>query len=104
MIVVVARDKTVKKVKKHLPRLNEKQRLKGVKNCELANKVALGGLTDPYEIIKKIKPDVICLGYDQKAFVSGLKEELKRVKSAIKIFKLKPYKPKIYHTSKLRKN
>ena len=48
LIVVVARDKTVKKVKKHLPRLKEKQRLVALKNCELANKAALGGISYHY--------------------------------------------------------
>ena len=66
LIVIIARDRTVKKIKGKLPLHNEKQRLGAVKSLKLASKVILGSLIDKYAAIKKYKPDIIALGYDQK--------------------------------------
>ena len=103
LIVVVARDETVKKVKGEKPRKNEKTRLKIVKESQLAEKAMLGNLGDKYAIIKKYKPDVIALGYDQKSFSEGLKEKLKELKLKTKIVRLKAYQPQIFKSSKLQK-
>lgn len=102
LIVVVARDKTVAKYKKQDTRNKEQIRLRKIKNSKLADKVILGGLRDKYRVIKKHKPDIICLGYDQKFFVQGLKNKLKSFKLKTKIIRLKPYKPEIYKSSKLK--
>ena len=103
LIVVVARDKTVKKLKDHPPNFSEKERLGIVKKSKLAEKVILGGLADPYQIIKKIKPDVICLGYDQKYFTEDLPEELKKMKIRTRVYTMKPHQPKKYHSSLITK-
>lgn len=101
LIVVVARDKTVKKLKGHWPKFNEKERVGILKSLKFVDKAVLGDEKNPYKIIKKIKPQVICLGYDQKFFVDNLKEELKKLKLKTKVFRLKAFKPKKYHCSKL---
>ena len=101
LIAVIARDKTVLKIKGRLPKNNEKKRLNNLKNNNLIDKAILGGLKDKYEIIKKLKPDIICLGYDQKAFIEELKNKIKDFGLKIKIVRLKSYKPEIYKSSKL---
>ena len=98
LIVVVARDKTVKLVKGELPINKEKVRQENVIKENIADEVILGGLKDKYEVIKKMEPDVICIGYDQKKFIEGLK------KIKLKIVKLKSYKPSIYKSSILKKH
>ncbi len=104
LIVVVARDETVKKTKNQQPRNKETKRIKILRNSKIADKVILGGFGDKYAVIKKYKPDVICLGYDQKYFVEKLKNKLKEFGLRYtKIKKLKPYKPNVYKSSKLRK-
>lgn len=103
LIVVVARDKTVEEVKKTTVN-HERKRLKNMKDSKLADKVILGSLVDKYAAIKKYHPDAICLGYDQKYFIDGLKGELERANlTKTKIIRLKPYKPEIYKTSKLKR-
>ena len=102
LIAVIARDKTVLKIKGRLPKNNEKKRLKNLKNNNLIDKAVLGGLKDKYEIIKKFRPDVICLGYDQKTFTEGLKNKIKDFGLKIKIVRLKSYKPEIYKSSKIK--
>jgi len=98
LIVVVARDKTVKKIKNRLPKKNEAERLKELLQCQLVNEARLGYEDNPYRIIREIKPDVICLGYDQKAFTEDLPEKLKKMKLATKIYRMKPYQPEKYHS------
>jgi len=103
LIVVVARDATVKKVKGQLPQNKEGSRARIIASNSLAERVTLGGLKSKYSIIRKYKPEVICLGYDQKFFIDNLREELKKINlEKTKIIKLKPYKPEIYKSSKLK--
>ncbi len=102
LIVVVARDKTVEKIKKKNVN-HERKRLKNIKDSWLVDEAILGSLTDKYAAIKKYRPDTICLGHDQKYFIDGLKKELERANlKKTKIIRLKPYKPEIYKTSKLK--
>jgi FAD synthetase len=100
LIVVVARDDTVKKVKNRKPKHNEKKRQKALK--PYADKVLLGYKTDKYKIIEKYRPDIIALGYDQVSFTKDLRKELKKRKLNPKIIKLKPYKSHKYKSSLLR--
>jgi FAD synthetase len=102
LIVVVARDRTVKEVKGELPKNSEKIRLSSVIKSRLVNKAVLGNVKNKYKKIKEFKPDVICLGYDQQYFTDKLKNKLQSFGLNTKIIKLKPYKPKIYKTSIIR--
>src|SRR3989338_5314278 len=72
LIVIIARDKTVLKVKNKRPQNNERQRQNAVSGLNLADKVVLGRKTYKYAIIKKYRPNIICLGYDQTYFVDNL--------------------------------
>lgn len=102
VVVVVARDFMVKKLKNKKPLQNEKERITGLKKTGLIKNAILGDkVLGVYEIVKKLRPDVICLGYDQ----GNLEKDLKRCFSAsghkIKIIKIKPFKPDKFHTSLL---
>lgn len=103
LFVIIARDRTVKRLKGKLPRHNEKQRLKAVKASGMADKVVLGSLTNKYAAIKKYRPNIIALGYDQKYFTDQLRVELKKLKLKTKIIRLKAFKPKKFKTSILKK-
>ena len=103
LIVVVARDKTVKEVKKRLLQNGENARLENIIKSGLADEAVLGSLENKYEAIEKYKPDVICLGYDQGTFTEGLREKLKEFGlGKTKIIRLKSYHPEKYKSSKLR--
>ena len=96
LIAVVARDKTVKDLKRGFHH-NEKIRLKNIR--KYVDKAVLAHVRqgNRYNNVIKFKPDVICLGYDQTHFVDGLKRFKK-----IKIVRLRAYKPNIYKSSKMR--
>lgn len=103
LIVVVARDSTVKKVKGKKPKYSEKKRLAKIKKLKIVDDAFLGNKKGKYSIIEKIMPDVVCLGYDQNSFTKNLRQELKKRKIKAKIVRLKPYKAHKYKSSKLRK-
>lgn len=97
LIVVVGRDKRVEKLKGKTPSENEEERRKNLNNANIADEVILGSLENRYKVIQDKKPDVICLGYDQKADLGKLKEIFKG-----KIIRLKPYKQDIYKSSRIK--
>lgn len=99
LIVILARDRTVKRVKKHAPIHNERIRKKALERVGWVDEVILGSHSNMYGAIKKIKPDVICLGYDQTHFVDRLDTHLKSFKLSTRIVRLKPFKPHIYKSS-----
>lgn len=99
LTVIIARDDTVYKVKGKKAVFNEKIRLKNLKKINIADKVRLGNLGNKYQVIIDEQPDIIALGYDQNFFVDGLKNVIDK---NVRIVRLKPYKPSIYKSSKIR--
>ncbi len=105
LITVVARDTTVKIIKGRLPRQNEKQRFKIIKFYGLADKVILGHKRDKYYVIKKYRPQIIALGYDQISFTDQLANKLEEFGLLkTKVIKLKSYQPEKFKSSKLKNN
>jgi FAD synthetase len=98
LIVVVARDINVKRIKGFFPKLNETARKKIVESLKIVDKAVLGNKTNWLQAILKNKPDVICFGYDQKV-PDNFEKILKNNKVKLAIFKLKPYKPEKYKAS-----
>ncbi|MCK5413491.1 MAG: adenylyltransferase/cytidyltransferase family protein [Candidatus Pacebacteria bacterium] len=104
LIVVVARNENVLKIKGNLPRNNEIARRDEIVKSGLADEVVLGNYSDKYKIIQDNKPDVICLGYDQQVSEDELKNKL--IKFGLentRIVRLNSFHPKTYKSSKLRK-
>ena len=81
----------------------EKARMALVKKCPLVDRVVLSGVKNHLPHIVKMRPDVIALGYDQSAYVSNLKKDLKNKGILVKITRLKPYKEKIYKNRLIKK-
>lgn len=103
LIVVIGRDETVGSVKGEYPLNDEMKRKNAIEKSGLAEEVVLGELGDKYAVIKKNRPDVICLGYDQEFFVSDLRKKLDEMGlEKTKIATLKAYQPEKYKSSKLR--
>ena len=101
LVVSIARDKNVFKIKGARPRLSEKKRFELVKKSNLVDEVVLSGITNHIPHIKKICPKFIALGYDQYAYVKDLKKDLKDAGLATKVVRMKPYKEHIYKNSLL---
>jgi FAD synthetase len=87
LIVVVARDETVKKLK-HEPITSEHLRLNLIKELKVVDEAYLGRKDDMYSIVEEIKPDVIALGFDQIHDKKEILEELNKRKVKTKIVRL----------------
>jgi FAD synthetase len=98
LVVLIARDETVLKIKHKYPKNNEKKRLENIQKLHIADKVILGSKNDKFKVIDEEKPDIIALGYDQKIIVEKLEE---RLGDNVKIVRLTPFKPEIYKSSKI---
>ncbi len=103
LIVSIARDRNVKKIKGKPPVFSEKKRAALVRKSKLVGKVVLAGIKNHILHILKEKPDIIALGYDQTHYVKGLKKDLKNKGLSVKIVRLKPYKEHIYKNHLLRR-
>ena len=103
LIAVVARDFNVTKIKNRPAIRNENERLEILKKCDLVDLAVLGNEDNPYKIIQEIKPDIICLGYDQNSYNKNLEEKLKELGLNIEIYTLKPYKPAQFKSSIINK-
>ena len=100
--VVIARDSTVKGVKGKHPAKKEGERMDVLKALEYVDEVVLGHEGDKYAIIEEMKPDVICLGYDQDSFTKDLKKVLKERGLEPEIVRFdKGFKPEIHKSSKI---
>ncbi|MFH1235930.1 MAG: M15 family metallopeptidase [Parcubacteria group bacterium] len=102
LTVIVARDVTVKKVKGIAPHQMEHQRAQALRNLGIADQVVIGGKNNKLLAIKKVRPDIICLGYDQRAFTGNLRIELARLGFFPEIVRMKAYRPDTYKSSFMR--
>ena len=104
IVAVVARDSNVKKFKKKLPVERERTRLAKVTRDKKVWRALLGDHEDFFKPVKKIQPDALALGFDQKTFgVKILRRELKKRNLTQRIFRLKSFKPRKFKSSLLRK-
>ncbi|MDP3710700.1 MAG: adenylyltransferase/cytidyltransferase family protein [bacterium] len=102
VIAVVARDSSVQKLKNKKPTQNEEKRIIELKKTSLIKDAVLGDkITGAYEVVKKLQPDIICLGYDQTALDKDLRRYFLASGQRIKIIKIKAFKPDKLHTSLL---
>lgn len=89
LIVALARDLTVQRLKGRLPVYNEKIRKQKLLKSGLVKKVYFGDkILGRYNIFKKAKPNIIVLGYDQEDLYKNLSQFLSQQKLPIKIVKL----------------
>jgi FAD synthetase len=105
LIVVVARDKSVERVKGRLPVDNEETRLKRVGELPFVDSAVLGNeYSKRYEILGKIKPCVIALGYDQKPSERELLEALAATGVNAEIVRLEAFNAHRFKSSRIRES
>ncbi len=103
LIVIVARDESIKTIKGRSPIFNEKDRVRVLKALKIVDNAVIGKKLrtpeDKYNIIKKYLPDVIAFGYDQKVDEKKLKKWLKKNNIKARIVRIKAYNKKKYKSS-----
>jgi FAD synthetase len=79
LVVIVARDSTVKDTKGRKPIMPENQRRALVESLRVVDAAVLGIENfDIGEVIESVKPDVIALGYDQVDMEQRVREYVNR--------------------------
>ncbi len=103
LIVSVARNKSVTRIKGAAPRRSEAERIALLERNTLVDEVILGQEDGYIEHIVDARPDIIALGYDQEGeYVSRLERDLHSAGISPQIVRLEAFNPEIYKTSKLR--
>lgn len=108
LIVVLARDENILKIKGHRPQENEAKRLQklkqALKKLNLNGRAVLGNKADRLQVVRVYKPDIICLGYDQKTDIEALEKLFISECFFCKIKRAEPYFPEKYKSSFSRLN
>lgn len=97
LILVVARDVNVKKLKGKGAKWKEEERLQALQGVKGVTQAILGNEEDFYQCIRDHTPNVIGLGYDQKANIERIQKEFPEVK----LVRLKAFEPGKYKSSLL---
>ncbi len=104
LIVVIARDATVKALKGHSPFFSEQERLTLVSSLKIVDRAVLGDKIHHCRIIDRLRPDIICLGYDQNITKQKLSEQLKRMHIPLhSIMRAKAYRKTRYKSTLIKK-
>jgi FAD synthetase len=86
LIVIIARDSTVQETKGRKPVMPENQRCALVDSLKVVDEAVLGFEDfDIGEVIDRIKPDVIALGYDQAAMEKQVRQYVNKHGLSIKV-------------------
>ena len=89
LIVIIARDSTVEENKGRKPIMSENQRRALVESLKVVDEAVLGfEKFDLGDVIERIKPDIIALGYDQADMEKGVKEYVDKHKLNIKVIRV----------------
>jgi len=99
LVVIVARDETVKRIKGFVPAHNEGLRISRIRETGIPDSVVPGNLQGGlFRILDELDPDVIALGYDQRV---SEEEVLKRCRKC-KVVRLNSYHPEKFKSSLYR--
>lgn len=97
LTVVVATDENIRRLKDRDPDDGEGQRLEAVAKIDTVDRAILGDKDRYGQTLENEKPDIIAVGYDQ-----SMPQELKNDLKKYTIVTLKPYKPEVFKSSKIR--
>jgi len=89
----VNRDATYRKEKGHVPIFTERERLMLIASLRDVSEAYLGDRPGKWTVIRRLQPDVIGVGYDQRTDHPGLKAQLAHLRKHPNMVKL----PKFHH-------
>ena len=104
LVISVAQDSVVKKIKEKSPKFSQKKRIAVLENEKVADKVLFGDKAiGKWKIIEKIKPDIVALGYDQIILKKSLEAVIESFKHKPKVVLLKAFRPQKFHSKIINK-
>lgn len=100
MVVVVARDETVLRYKKQMPRFLENERLSRVCAENLPHtQVRLGRRDgDFFQTLREESPDILLLGYDQRLDPAAVQKQF----PTLRIERADPFAPEFFKSARFR--
>ena len=104
LTIVLARDETIVKETGNYPSYSENLRKEFLESINLVDKVILGNQKNKLEIINQVKPNVICLGYDQEIPEHAIKLFLQEKNINCEIVRLPSFKEHIFKSSLIKEN
>ena len=103
LVVVIARDSVIRKVKNHEAVFNEKERRHLVSSLKCVDRAILGDKKNTIIPILNEKPQIIALGYDQGKRIPTLWKELKEAGfRPEKIVRIGSFKTRRHKSSKIK--
>lgn len=102
LVTIIARDANVIRFKGKPPYNHENKRKADVEKLKIANIVELWDIHDPLKWIEKYNPKIVCIGYDQKWFISEFEKYLQEKKLDITIEKIAPFQQNTYKSSLIK--
>ncbi len=103
LIVVVSRDSNVKRIKGKQPFFSEMERLKLVSSLKPVDFAVLGNSEDFFTAVKRYRPNVIALGYDQKTMpVKYIEDKLWQFGLKTRVVRLKRFRAHKHKSSALK--
>ena len=84
LVVIVARDSSVKKMKGRPAFVAENERLEIVSALKTVDKARLGNLENQFLVLSEERPDVLLLGYDQVVDENALRTQCRDLKIEVK--------------------
>jgi FAD synthetase len=105
LVVVVARDKTVFRRKGKGPVIPEDQRRELVAALRVVDRAILGREEiDLLGILREVKPDIVCVGYDQDEIRAAVTRLLRKQGLPIRVVRIRRFGPIGLNSSSKLKN
>ncbi|MDO8664089.1 MAG: adenylyltransferase/cytidyltransferase family protein [Candidatus Liptonbacteria bacterium] len=105
LIAVVAADEVAKALKGKHPKKDLAERIAEIEEEIEVDEVLVGDEEmGSWDIIKRIRPHVIAVGYDQKAMKKNLEDSIENFNWFIEIETVSAHKPEKYHSSIINRN
>ena len=106
LIVIVARDESIKMFKKKRPFFSQNERAKMVGALKMVDRAVVGNRlkkpSDRYLILKRYRPSVVVFGYDQRVDARDVRSYLKKNRIDARVVRIADrFNPKRYKSSKI---
>ncbi|HZX19979.1 MAG TPA: adenylyltransferase/cytidyltransferase family protein [archaeon] len=102
LVVIVATDANVKRIKGKKPVNDQKHRKELVAELKIVDEVFVGFEDDMIKSVEKVNPDIVALGYDQNPSDEKIRKIFEERGIKARIVRMKPYKENEYKSSKIK--
>lgn len=102
LVVIVATDNNVKKIKGELPLNNQAQRRELVAALDIVDDAIIGFEDDMIKSVEKVRPQIIAMGYDQKPSDEELEKKFAERGIKVEMRRMKPFMESVYKSSKIK--